>query len=61
MEVRYNKDDIQIIPETDMDKVYLESVLGLFEAGDTAIAKRIPVMSIDHAWAYLSIEKKEAK
>ena len=57
MKVKYGKLGIEIIPESDQDEVYLESVLNLRRKGDKAVAERIAPVGLDHAWAYLKIEK----
>ena len=57
MKVEYANYSIRIIPETDMDKVYLEAILNLKNKGDRAIAERIAPMGLKHAWAYLEIKK----
>jgi hypothetical protein len=59
MRVEYRKESIEIIPEGDLDEVYLESVLCLHKKGDKAVATRMAPMGLDHAWAYLDIRKSE--
>lgn len=58
MKVKYNKYSIQIIPESDQDEVYLESVLGLNKKNDTAQATRIATMGLNGSWAYVEIKAK---
>ena len=57
MRVEYNEDSIHIIPDTDIEKVYLETILDMHEKGDTAIAERIAPMGLDMSFAYVKISK----
>ncbi len=55
MRVEYTKTAIHIIPESPADEVYLESVLNLRVANQTAEARRVPPFDLPSCWAYLSI------
>lgn len=57
MRVKYLKHAIEVIPENDLDEVYLESVLDLKEEGEQAIAERVAVLGLPFAWAFLEIKR----
>ena len=60
MRVEYKQSSIQIIPDSDMDKVYLEAITGLKHKGESCKAERVAVIGLDHAWAYLEIKKEQS-
>ena len=57
MRVEYNADSIHIIPDTDIEKVYLETILDMHKKGDTATAERISPIRLDMSFAYVKISK----
>ena len=59
MKMDITRHSIQIIPECKLDEAFLEEVLGLKEKGDTVPARRVAVMAIDTAFAYMEISKEE--
>lgn len=61
MTVKYHNYAIHIIPDNAQDEVYLETVLGLKNKDDKAIAKRIAPMGLAHSWAYVELRKEVGK
>ena len=57
MKFEMRKTSIRIIPETELDEVYLENVLELREKGDRAVVERVAPYVLDSSWAYAEIKK----
>ena len=60
MEMKIERNCIEIIPENEEDEAYLEEVLGLKKDGDVAVAIRRDVYGIDKM-AFVEIRKKVVK
>lgn len=59
MRMIIGRNTIEILPETEEDKAYLEEVFNLRKAGDKADAIRIPPIGLEYSWAYLEIRKRK--
>jgi len=50
---------IQIIPQSDQDKAYIEDTLGLKKEGDSMLLLRIAPSGLPNALAYLETAKED--
>ena len=58
MKLEVSRFCIRVIPENDMDEAYLEEVMRLRKAGETAVAKRVNAVGMS-CWAYMEIRAEQ--
>ena len=58
MRLQIDRYDIDIIPETQQDIVYIEEVLGLKDEGQRCTAKRVNAMGL-RCLAYVRLERTQ--
>lgn len=51
------RDSIKMIPENNQDRAYIEDTLGLRNANDWIPFRRIPVLNLPSAIAYIEAKK----
>ncbi|GAG94345.1 unnamed protein product [marine sediment metagenome] len=56
MKLKVNRYSIVIIPESETDEAYIEEVLGLKDANQQAVCKRVNAMGLS-CIAYIEIKK----
>ena len=57
MKLQIDRYSIKIIPESEIDKAYLEEILGLKQDVDRVDVRRVNAVSLS-CWAYLEIKKR---
>lgn len=57
MKMEVTRYSIDIIPENETDEAYIEEVLGLKNKDDFVKAIRVAPFGLDHALAYIKLEK----
>lgn len=59
MRVDLERTMIRLVPETEVEKVYLETVLGLKSCGECCIAQRVAPTGLPLEFAYVAVRKSE--